>query len=35
MDIEDNDNDSMGWRSLPHIATASEGSDSSDSDRTE
>ena len=35
MDIEDNDNDSMGWRSLPDMATISEDSNASDTDGTE
>ena len=35
MDIEENKNDSMGWRSLPDIATTSEDSDSSDTNGRE
>ena len=35
IDTEDNENDSMDWRSLPDMATTSEDSDSSDNDGTE
>ena len=35
IDTEDNENDSMGWRSLPDMVTTSEDCDSSDTDWTE
>ena len=35
MDIEENGNDSMGWRSLPDIVTTSKDSDTSDTGQTE
>ena len=35
IDMDDNENDSIGWRSLPNMVTTSKDSDSSDTDGTE
>ena len=35
IDMDDNENDLIGWTSLPNMVTTSEDSDSSDTDGTE